>query len=98
MLTFPPNSRGQVSINALLERLGKMGVNRVMVQGGSRVITSFLLGRLADYIVVTVVPVFVGGMRSVSELGQSDPQRFLRVRNPGHSWHGGDLILWGRLA
>ncbi len=98
VITLASNSRGQVSLNAFLDKLGEMGIKSIMIQGGSRVITSFLLARLANYIVLTVVPVFVGGMRAVSELGQSDPQRFLRVQSPGHEWHGGDLVLWGRLS
>lgn len=98
VLTVTPNSRGQVSLHALLERLGQMGVRSVMVEGGSRVITSFLLARLADYAVLTVSPVFVGGLRAVSDLNQSDPKCFLRIKNPGHRWLGEDLILWGDLA
>ncbi|MCA1959964.1 MAG: RibD family protein [Desulfomonile sp.] len=98
VLTVDPNSRGQVSLHSLLDRLGQMGVKSVMVEGGSRVITSFLLARLADYAVLTVSPVFVGGLRAVSDLNQSDPKCFLRIKNPGHQWLGDDLILWGDLA
>lgn len=98
VMGLPTNSRGQVNLPAMLNRLAEMGVKRLMVEGGARIITNFLLERLADYIVLTVAPVLVGGLRAVSDLGQSDPERFLRVLNPGHKWLGQDLIVWGELA
>jgi GTP cyclohydrolase II len=98
VMSIPANSRGQVNLEAMLHRLAGMGIQRLMVEGGARIITNFLLERLADYIVLTVAPVLVGGLRAVSDLGQSDPERFLRVRKPGHKWLGQDLIVWGELA
>jgi 3,4-dihydroxy 2-butanone 4-phosphate synthase/GTP cyclohydrolase II len=69
-----------------------------MVEGGARIITSFLLERLPNYLVLTVAPVMVGGLRAVSDLGPCDPDNFLRIKNPGHKWLGQDLILWGDLS
>jgi len=98
VMSIPTNSRGQVNLEAMLKRLAEMGVKSLMVEGGARIITNFLLERLADYIVLTIAPVLVGGLRAVNDLGQSDPERFLRIRNPGHKWLGQDLIVWGELA
>jgi GTP cyclohydrolase II len=98
VMSIPANSRGQVNLKVLLQSLAEMGIQRLMVEGGARIITNFLLERLADYIVLTVAPVLVGGLRAVSDLGQSDPECFLRVREPGHKWLGQDLIVWGELA
>jgi riboflavin-specific deaminase-like protein len=98
VLEVPSNDGGQVNLSAMLERLGDMGINSVMVEGGARIITNFLLGGLADFIVLTVAPVLVGGLRAVNDLGQSDPANFLRLKNRGHRWLGEDLILWGQLS
>lgn len=98
VMSLPANARGQVNLAAMLNRLAEIGIKSLMVEGGARIITNFLLERLADYIVLTVAPVLVGGLRAVSDLGQSDPDHFLRVRNPGHKWLGEDLIVWGELA
>ena len=97
VLEVPANARGQISLTSMIDLLAEMGVRSIMVEGGSRVITSFLMARLADYIVLTVVPVLVGGLRAVSDLNQSDPGCFLRIRNLGHEWLGEDLIVWGSL-
>jgi riboflavin biosynthesis pyrimidine reductase len=82
----------------MLDRLAQLGINSLMVEGGARIITSFMLERLANYIVLTVAPVLVGGLRAVSDLGQYDPQHFLRIKDRGHRWLGEDLILWGHLT
>lgn len=98
ILEVPGNDRGQVDLTVMLEMLADLGINSLMVEGGARIITSFLLGRLADYIVLTVAPVLVGGLRAVSDLGIPDPASCLCLKNRGHRWLGEDLILWGELA
>ncbi len=98
VISVRPNARGQVHLEAMLQQLGERGINSLMVEGGSRIITNFLLERLVDFLVLTVAPVLVGGLRAVSDLGQSDPACFPRLRNAGHQWLGEDLILWGALA
>jgi GTP cyclohydrolase II len=98
VLRVPLNTKRQVNLGAMLDLLGELGINSLMVEGGSRIITNFLMERLANYIVLTVAPVMVGGLRAVNDLGQSDPDNFLRISNPGHKWLGEDLILWGDLT
>ena len=98
VLPIPSDSSGRIDLTAMLLRMGELGVNSLMVEGGARIITSFLLGRLADYIVLTVAPVLVGGLRAVSDLGWSDPTEVVRLSNLGHRRLGEDLILWGHLA
>lgn len=97
ILSLPANSRGLVDLHALLDCLAELGINSLMVEGGARIITSFFLDGLANYIVLTVAPVLVGGLRAVSNLGDSCPDNFVRLRNRGHRWLGEDLILWGDL-
>ncbi len=96
--SIPTKSGTMVDLAAMLDKLGEMGIKSLMVEGGSRIITNFLLEKLADYIVLTVAPVMVGGLRAVKDLGDSTPETFPRVLNPGHRWLGEDLILWGDLA
>ncbi len=99
ILTTACNFRGQVDLCAMLEKLGELGVNSLMVEGGARIITNFLLERLANFMVLTVAPVVIfGGLRGVSDLGRSDPDDLPRLRDPQHKWLGKDLILWGHLT
>jgi 3,4-dihydroxy 2-butanone 4-phosphate synthase/GTP cyclohydrolase II len=94
----PTRCGTMVDLSAMLDKLGEMGIRSVMVEGGSRIITNFLLEKLADYMVLTVAPVMVGGLRAVKDLGASAPENFPRMLNRGHKWLGADLILWGDLV
>jgi GTP cyclohydrolase II len=95
VLRLPANAKGQIDLRALLERLGNLGINRLMVEGGAGVITSFLSERLVDHLVLTVAPVVVGGLPAVSRSGQRDPYYFPRLLNLRHERMGDDMIFWG---
>jgi 3,4-dihydroxy 2-butanone 4-phosphate synthase/GTP cyclohydrolase II len=98
VLRLPCRPDGRVDLEALLERLGNCGINSLMVEGGARIITSFLARQLVDHLVLTVVPRLVGGVHAVGSLGQFEPARFPGLRNVGHQRLGEDLVLWGDLA
>lgn len=95
VLRLPSNARGQVDLKALLERLAESGINRLMVEGGAGIITSFLSERLVDHLVLTVAPVVVGGLPAVNRLGQSGPDCFPQLRNVRHQRLGDDIVFWG---
>lgn len=97
---FPivPRSEKWVDLDGVLTKLAELSVSSLMVEGGARIITSFLMGRLVDYLVITVAPVLVGGLRAVSHSGQSHLEHVVRLRNPGHRRLGEDLIVWGDLS
>jgi 3,4-dihydroxy 2-butanone 4-phosphate synthase/GTP cyclohydrolase II len=94
VLRVPMNARGQVNLTALLERLGALGIHSVMVEGGARIITSFLAERLVDHIVLTMAPRLVGGLRAVRRLAHADPVHLPRLRNLRYQWLEEDLVLW----
>jgi len=98
VLTIRSNNNGQVDLLSLLKRLGQMGIVSLMVEGGSQIITSFFLCRLANYLVLTVTPVMVGGLRGVNDLGLTELQSVRSLVHLGHKWLGKDLILWGNLT
>ena len=58
-----PSQNGWVDLTSLLERLGELGMNSLMVEGGAQIITSFLSFRLVDQVVLTIAPMLVGGLR-----------------------------------
>jgi riboflavin biosynthesis pyrimidine reductase len=92
-----------VSLPALLECLAEHGINSLMVEGGAQVIASFLSQRLVDQVVVTIAPLFMGGLPAVSQgaiqslagpMGASIP----RLKDPSYERLGDDLIVWGKIA
>jgi riboflavin-specific deaminase-like protein len=95
----PALPNGWVDLGALLARLGADGVRHVMVEGGARIITSLLEARLADYVVVTIAPQFLGGLAAIgpsARTGVSSAVANLKT------WVGGrlgdDLVLAGEVA
>jgi riboflavin-specific deaminase-like protein len=95
VLCLPANQDGQVALQALLSQLYKKGFNSIMVEGGARVITSFLAARLVDRVVVTVAPLLMDGLNAVGKLTQSNHQEFPRLHNPHHQWLGNDIVIFG---
>lgn len=98
VLTIRSDNNGQVDLLSMLKRLGQMGIVSLMVEGGSSIITSFLLCRLANYLVLTVAPLLVGGLRGVNDLGLTGAPSVRSLSHLGHKWLGEDLILWGNLT
>ena len=95
VLRLPAQDNGWVDLSALLDSLGAAGVRRLMVEGGARVLTSFLRARLGDFAVVTVAPRLLGGVPVVGELDRQRPPRFAQVAT--HRL-GEDVVLAGPLG
>jgi len=93
--------RGWVNLVSLLEYLAKQKINSLMVEGGARVITSFLQEQLIDRFVLTITPFFIGGLHAVEELVQ--PARpgsdtlLMKAKILGNQRYGQDLVIWGSM-
>jgi riboflavin-specific deaminase-like protein len=90
-----PARDGAIDLPALLDRLGEEGIQTVMVEGGARVITSFLRARLVNRLIVTIAPTIIGGVRGVNELVAE--MHFPRLRDATMQRLGEDWILTGDL-
>lgn len=96
ILLLRRNRSGQVDLKDLLRKLGEKNIQSILVEGGSKVITSFLKEKLADRIIIVIAPLIVGkGLRSVKDLGirkikESVSFSSLKIYNSGD-----DLILDG---
>lgn len=92
---LPINEKGLVNLTVLLEYLVERGIHNLMVEGGARVITSFLSNRLVDRLVLTVTPFLIGGLRAVGTPGEGDLNCFPRLSNVDFRRFGEDIVLWG---
>jgi GTP cyclohydrolase II len=86
---------GWIDLPALLGRLGELGVRRLMVEGGARVIESFVADRLVDQLVVTVAPRLVGGPRALGGAGGPVAACLPRLVNVHYERLGDDFIVRG---
>ena len=87
-----------IDLAAGLARLRSLGVRCLLVEGGSRVITSALRERLADRVVVAVAPILLGkGTDAVGDLSASLVEDGLRLLNRTVHQLGPDLMIAGDL-
>jgi riboflavin biosynthesis pyrimidine reductase len=66
-----------------------------MVEGGARVITSFIRQQLADVLVVTISPQLLGGL-PVIDPEESAEAVDLQFGEASFQTLGRDLVLWAR--
>jgi riboflavin-specific deaminase-like protein len=100
LLVLPPDEKGHVSLPALLDCLGDLGIRSLMVEGGASVIASFLAQGLADRMLVTIAPMIVGGLhvevgRTASPLHDEVFDNPAYLDEVGFERMGEDLVMWG---
>jgi riboflavin-specific deaminase-like protein len=97
VVRVPSDSDGRLDLGALLARLRPMQLGSVMVEGGAGILSSFLAARLADQVVITISPRFVGGLAAVPPSDGPRRRPMPRLRNVRYQSLAGDLIVWGTL-
>lgn len=89
---------GEVSIPAVCEALARRGIRRLMVEGGARVLSSFLSSRLGDHLFLTIAPCAIGdGVRPIDLAHPLGTAPMPTLRETVCRCMGSDLIVSGRL-
>lgn len=69
-----PKRRGHVSLQACLQRLGRMGVTSVLAEGGSEINASLLCGGFVNRILLFMAPSLLGGWEAKGLIGGHSPK------------------------
>lgn len=85
-----PAAKGGLDLRAVLSALREQGIASLMVEGGARVLSSFLRQGLADQAVVTVSPFPLQG-------GVPGPG-LPRLSGAVHNAYGDDRVTWGMIS
>lgn len=96
LLRLPTNPRGWVDLRKMLHTISERGVQRLMVEGGARIITSLLQEKLVDLLILTITPHLIGGIHAVANLGGEEIYSYPRLERLTSARAGRDVILWGR--
>ncbi|WP_280481681.1 RibD family protein [Nocardia cyriacigeorgica] len=84
----------QIELGRLLDDLGDRGVGRLMVEGGTRILTGFLAADLADELLLAIAPLIVGDAGAPRVLEPADfpggAQRRMRLAEVGRA---GDVAV-----
>jgi riboflavin biosynthesis pyrimidine reductase len=92
VVIVPAGRHGGVCLRHVLGNLHNVqGVKAVMVEGGASVLASFINEGTADYIIVTVAPLFIGGEGVRITRTTTSPQ----LDKPTWTVVGNDVILSG---
>ncbi|MGB9438275.1 MAG: RibD family protein [Desulfobacterales bacterium] len=86
---------GKIDLHALMAMLAKMQVSSIMVEGGAKVITSFVHSGLIDQFIITVSPRLVGGLPVIDSNGLN-LNTDLTMGHVSYQRSGNDLIIWTR--
>ncbi len=83
---------GLIDLQVFLQRIGRLGINSLMVEGGARVISNFLAAGLADLLVMTISPRLINGTPVLGPYNGSE----VRLRDTCFQPFGRDMVLWAR--
>ena len=89
---------GGIDLQGLLKALGERNISSLLVEGGARVITSFLRQKLADRLVVAIAPKILGkgsdavGELDIAQISQSLPLKFQKITRVGE-----DVVIEARV-
>jgi len=92
LLELPPGAGG-VDIESLLDELGRREWTYVLVEGGARVLASFVDGRLADELLAFVSPVDAGGGGGLPRFDIAGVKAKLALGEAEETRFGDDVLL-----
>lgn len=100
VVVVPATERGWVSLPHALAELHARGVRRLLVEGGGRVLTSFLLARLADRAEIEIAPRLFGdtALPAIGALGEAPIASAIELREQVVEHVGGNVLLRGELG
>lgn len=96
-----PGGEGGVDVVALLRALGERGVNRVLVEGGGRLLGRLFDLGLVDQVVAFIAPVIVGGCDALGPVGGhgvATMDQAWRLQGVELCRLGPDVMVTGRLT
>ncbi|WP_455368327.1 GTP cyclohydrolase II [[Eubacterium] cellulosolvens] len=90
-----PVKNNNIDLQRLISKLVKENIGSIMVEGGAEVISSFMLEKLADFVVSTVTPRIIGrGVRPLEQV-PIKMDKLVSLQNTKYVQIGKDLIVFG---
>lgn len=99
VLVLPGEKRG-VSLRACLRQLARMGVNRLLIEGGSELAASALQAGVVNRLHLYIAPRLLGGTDAKGVIGGPSPHSLARAHSVSHlstKKIGSDLLIEGTL-
>ncbi|MBX2976881.1 MAG: bifunctional diaminohydroxyphosphoribosylaminopyrimidine deaminase/5-amino-6-(5-phosphoribosylamino)uracil reductase RibD [Ignavibacteriaceae bacterium] len=88
------NNKGKINLTSALKDLSKLGINSILVEGGSRVFSSFINENLFDEVKLFVCPKFLGDGLDMLNFQKFVPiTKAKKIRINSFSKIGDDLLI-----
>ena len=88
--------KGEIDLKKLMKILSRMGIRTLLVEGGSKVIWSFLESRIADEVNMFIGSIVIGGEKSPTAAGGAgapDERSIVALRLKNVKAFGGGVLL-----
>jgi GTP cyclohydrolase II len=90
-----PVKNNNIDLQRLISKLVKENIGSVMVEGGAEVISSFMIDKLADFVISTVTPTIIGrGVRPLEQV-PIKTDTLISLQDANYVQIGRDLIVFG---
>ncbi|MFN8613370.1 MAG: GTP cyclohydrolase II [Vulcanimicrobiota bacterium] len=89
------DGRGEFDLQQVMQVLQDLGLQKVMVEGGARVLRSFIRQQVADLAIVTISPRWLGGLSPTAS--DKEVIRYPSMVEPQWQTAGCDAICWSRV-
>lgn len=87
---------GRIPPSSLRGILAEYGLKSVMIEGGSRILASFLTEREVDSVIVTVAPMFIG--EGIGVVPREEEERLPQLKEVATVAMGKDAVMVATLA
>ncbi|QOR35473.1 bifunctional diaminohydroxyphosphoribosylaminopyrimidine deaminase/5-amino-6-(5-phosphoribosylamino)uracil reductase RibD [Clostridium sp. 'deep sea'] len=93
-----PSCLGGIDLKFLFSKLGKLGIASILVEGGSRIITSVIKNKLCDKLIAFISPKIIGGCYSpIKDLGISNMQQSINLKSVKYQFFNNNIAVIGYL-
>jgi 3,4-dihydroxy 2-butanone 4-phosphate synthase/GTP cyclohydrolase II len=89
------DDKGFLNLAHVVSILFQEGINRLMVEGGGQVITQFLSKGRVDQVIITIAPVWLGGLPSIDMARLDVPSHLPRIKDARYIVRGKDVMVYG---
>jgi diaminohydroxyphosphoribosylaminopyrimidine deaminase/5-amino-6-(5-phosphoribosylamino)uracil reductase len=98
IISVPADREGHVDLKKLFKKLAQRGISSILIEGGSKIITTALKQNLVQRIVAVVAPKIIGkGVEAVGDLNIKTLESAKKISIEKVLRLGDDIIIDGRL-
>ncbi len=90
------DERGRIKIRTLLDRIAKLGIASILVEGGAEVFSEFVKAGMADKLQLFIAPAIIGkGKGATDGIEVQRLEKAVRLKNIRTAQIGADLLVTG---